>query len=58
MDLSAFEVELARLGRLYFTDRYVDDSVEPDPDDAEAAQLFDATERLVALLFPQPPPPP
>ena len=56
IDLSAFDAELARLSRLYFTDRYVDDSAEPDPDDSEAALLFEAIERMIDALFPPPPP--
>ena len=52
LDLSAYESPLQRLNRLYLTDRYVEDSDDPEPDDAEAATLSDTAERIVDLLFP------
>ena len=30
VNMSAFDIELARLSRLYFTDRYVNDSRNPN----------------------------
>ena len=55
-DLSAHESHLLRLSRLYFTDRYVDDSGEPEADAAEAAALLTTAETIVDLIFPPPPP--
>lgn len=52
MDLSRLETEIVRLSRLYFTDRYVDDSADPEPDGAEATQLLHAAETIVTILFP------
>lgn len=55
IDLSAFETTLARLSRLYFADRYVDDSPDPEPDADEAARLLADVEALFAQLFPENP---
>lgn len=53
LDLSAHEAHLQRLNRLYFTDRYVDDSDDPEPDNAEAATLLTTAETIVNMLFPR-----
>ena len=58
MDLSLFESSARRLQSLYFTDRYVDDSPDPEPDAVEVAALLAAVERLFTHLFPAPPPAP
>lgn len=58
LDLSWFEPSARRLQSLYFTDRYVDDSPDPEPDAVEVAALLAAVERLFAHLFPAPPPAP
>ena len=44
-----------RLTNLYFTDRYVEDSPDPEPDQAEMARLLADVEKLQILLFPPPP---
>ena len=54
-DLAWFDATADRLSRLYFTDRYVDDSPDPDVDAAEIAGLLADVERLHTLLFPPPP---
>jgi len=41
-----------RLKRLYFTDRYVDDSPDPEPDAAETKRLLADIEKHLATLFP------
>jgi HEPN domain-containing protein len=55
IDLSAHDPHLQRLSRLYFTDRYVDDSGEPEADAAEAAALLATVEIVLKLLFPPAP---
>lgn len=47
-----FEPAAVRLTKLYFTDRYVDDSPDPEPDAAECASLLIDVERLHSQLFP------
>ena len=54
LDVSWFSPAAIRLRQLYFTDRYVDDSPDPDPDEAECRQLLAAVERLIDDLFPPP----
>lgn len=55
-DVSWFLPSAIRLRQLYFTDRYVDDSPDPEPDEAECRQLLTDVEQLVTTLFPPPPP--
>ena len=52
IDVSWFLPSSIRLRQLYFSDRYVDDSPDPDPDMAECLQLLADVERLVSTLFP------
>lgn len=54
IDLSPHQVHLQRLSRLYFTDRYVDDSGEPEADASEAMVLLATAVTVVDLLFPPP----
>lgn len=58
LDLSASLPVLLRLSRLYFIDRYLDESSEPEPDVAEAAALFTTVGQIIEILFPSQPPPP
>lgn len=51
-DVSWFEPSSIRLRQLYFTDRYVDDSPDSEPDPAECLRLLADVERLVNELFP------
>ena len=44
LDVSWFQSSGIRLRQLYFTDRYVDDSPDPDPDEAECRRLLVGTE--------------
>jgi HEPN domain-containing protein len=62
-DCAAYGVDLAwclpsarRLKRLYLTDRYVDESPDPEPDVAETGRLLADVERLIQCLFPSSPP--
>ena len=52
IDVSWFLPSATRLRRLYFLDRYVDDSTDPEPDEAECLRLLADVERLVNTLFP------
>ena len=52
LNLSWFAPAAIRLRQLYFTDRYVDDSPDPEPDEAECSQLVRMVEHLMAALFP------
>ncbi len=54
IDVSWFLPSSVRLRQLYFTDRYVDDSPDPEPDKAECLQLLTDVEQLVGALFPSP----
>ena len=54
LDVSWFQSAAIRLRQLYFTDRYVDDSPDPEPDEAECHQLLAAVERLIGAMFPPP----
>lgn len=56
LDLGWFDATGQRLKNLYFTERYVDDSPDPDPDDAELALLLADVEKLHTTLFPPPSP--
>lgn len=51
-ELAWFSSSAVRLTRLYFIDRYVDDSPDPEPDDAECRQLLSHVKRLHRELFP------
>lgn len=55
LDASWFRPAAIRLRQLYFTDRYVDDSPDPEPDPAECGQLLADVERFIADLFPPQP---
>jgi HEPN domain-containing protein len=52
-DPAWFEPAAHRLTQIYFTDRYVDESPDPEPDAAEARDLHDQVERLLGALFPE-----
>ena len=52
LDVSWFLPSSTRLLQLYFTDRYVNDSLDPEPDEAECLRLLAEVERLVETLFP------
>lgn len=54
-DLAWFGQSARRLIAIYFTDRYVDDSPDPEPDATECSQLLADVENLHAILFPPPP---
>jgi HEPN domain-containing protein len=58
MDIRWFEASGVRLLQLYFTDRYVDDSADPEADAVEMGCLPADVEKLYAQLFPTSPPPP
>ena len=58
IDLTAHQAHLLRLSRLYFIDRYLDDSSEPEADAAEAIKLLATAEAVINTLFPPPPLPP
>jgi HEPN domain-containing protein len=47
-DFTAYLPSLARLKSLYFSDRYVDDSPDPDPDTAECAVLLSEVKAILA----------
>lgn len=55
IDIRWFDPSGVRLLQLYFTDRYVDDSDDVEPDAAEIAHLLADVERLQAQLFPSSP---
>ena len=50
IDLSLHKPHLLRLSRLYFTDRYVDDSGDPEADAVEAAALLATADTVLNLL--------
>ena len=56
-DPSWFQPSALRLQSLYFSDRYVDDSPDPDPYEAEVKLLLADVEKLFAQLFPYEPGP-
>jgi HEPN domain-containing protein len=55
MDLGDYAGALDRLGRLYLTDRYVTETDEPEPDQAEVEVLEGYIDRLMSHLFPTEP---
>ncbi len=55
MDVSWFSCAAVRLRQLYFSDRYVDDSPDPEPDEAECRRLLADVERLLSNLYPPAP---
>jgi HEPN domain-containing protein len=52
LDVSWFLRSARRLLQLYFVDRYLDDSPDPEPDEAECHRLLADVEQLVEMLFP------
>jgi hypothetical protein len=52
VDLAFFLPCGRRLRQLYLTDRYVDDSPDPEPDMAECETLLQELDRLLEILFP------
>lgn len=52
-DLTFFLPAGRRLKSLYFSDRYVDDSPDAEPDAAEIESLRGEVEKLIRQLFPQ-----
>jgi len=51
LDLQWFIPVAERLTQLYFTDRYVDDSPDAEPDLSESHLLLEHTEKLLFVLF-------
>ena len=56
-DLSSFLPFGRRLRTLYFADRYVDDSPDAEPDDAEIESIRGEVATLISALFPEFSPP-
>jgi HEPN domain-containing protein len=52
LDVSWFHPAAIRLRQLYFSDRYVDDSPDPEPDEAECRLLLAAVERFIGGILP------
>lgn len=52
-DFAWFQPSAVRLQALYFSDRYVDDSPDPEPDTTEVRGLLADVEKLFARLFPR-----
>ncbi len=54
-DLTWFYASASRLRQLYFVDRYIDDSPDPEPDEQECQHLLQEVEQVIDTLFPPPP---
>ncbi len=52
VDLAFFLPAGRRLRQLYLTDRYMDDSPDPEPDMTECETLLQELDRLLEILFP------
>jgi HEPN domain-containing protein len=56
-DLASFLPSGRRLKTLYFADRYVDDSPDAEPDEAEIESIRSEVAKLIRALFPEFQPP-
>lgn len=54
IDLTPYQADMLRMSRLYLTDRYVDDSGEPEATATEAGALRTTAEKVVNCCFRRP----